>query len=86
MISFGFFFALFISLWCSPQAPAAQEQEASWSDEENDVVHLTDETFGDALAETSSLLVMFYAPCKFGIISPLSVCLSQYIDHDYYRQ
>ena len=27
-------------------------------------MHLTDETFGDTLADTSSLLVMFYAPCK----------------------
>jgi protein disulfide-isomerase-like protein len=46
----------------NPEAPQPKEEEPSWSDEENDVVHLTEETFGDALAGTSSLLVMFYAP------------------------
>ncbi|XP_062519555.1 protein disulfide-isomerase A5-like [Corticium candelabrum] len=51
------------------EAPADEPQESSWSDEENDVMHLTDETFGDTLADTSSLLVMFYAP--FVAMSPI---------------
>ena len=39
--------------------------EAEWADEESEVVHLLDDTFDDYLKEHPSVLVMFYAPCKF---------------------
>ena len=39
------------------------EEEQDWSEVESDVVHLTEETFNDAI-QNSSALVMFYAPCK----------------------
>ena len=28
------------------------------------LLHLTDDTFDDAIAESDSVMVMFYAPCK----------------------
>jgi hypothetical protein len=76
VISFIFAFIPFLLiLLCSPEAPQPKEEEPSWSDEENDVVHLTEETFGDALAGTSSLLVMFYAPCMLEMFYSCPSCL-----------
>ncbi|KAK6181656.1 hypothetical protein SNE40_009469 [Patella caerulea] len=46
----------------NPSPPKAPEKEAEWSDEESDVVHLTDENFQESLDKQSSALVMFYAP------------------------
>lgn len=37
-------------------------EEPKWSDEETDVVHLTDATFASFIAEHPSVLIMFYAP------------------------
>lgn len=38
------------------------EPEVQWADEENDVLHLTDDNFSSSLAEHEHSLVMFYAP------------------------
>lgn len=50
----------------NPEAAAAKpsddEEEPAWSEEENDVVHLTTDTFPGFTANHSSVLVMFYAP------------------------
>ncbi len=48
----------------SPTAPKEPEKEAEWSDEESDVVHLTDTNFDEYLEANPSVMVMFYAPCK----------------------
>lgn len=45
-----------------PQPPKEPEKEAEWSDEESEVVHLSDDSFDPYLLEHSSVLVMFYAP------------------------
>ncbi len=50
---------------CSPQPPKEPEVEAEWADAENDVVHLTETTFEEYIASHNSVLVMFYAPCKY---------------------
>lgn len=46
------------------EAPAASEvdENADWSEEESDVVHLTSEMFDSFVEENPSVLVMFYAP------------------------
>ncbi|PIK46849.1 hypothetical protein BSL78_16266 [Apostichopus japonicus] len=46
----------------SPQPPKEAEKEAEWSDEESEVVHLSDDSFDPYLLEHNSVLVMFYAP------------------------
>jgi protein disulfide-isomerase-like protein len=43
-------------------APAKETGEESWSDEESEVVHLTEENFESVVSENPSVLVMFYAP------------------------
>ncbi|XP_054751410.2 protein disulfide-isomerase A5-like [Lytechinus pictus] len=45
-----------------PQPPKEPEKEAEWSDEENDVVHLEDNTFDEYISSHDSVMVMFYAP------------------------
>lgn len=50
---------------CSPKPPQPKEEEKPWSAEPSDVVHLTDDNFATVMAENPSVLVMFYAPCKF---------------------
>lgn len=47
----------------APSTPPAKEEE--WSDIPSDVVHLKDDTFDDFIANIPSVLVMFYAPCKY---------------------
>lgn len=42
--------------------PEAKEEEAQWSDESSEVLHLTDGTFNSVLENEPSLLIMFYAP------------------------
>jgi hypothetical protein len=49
----------------SPQPPKEPEKEGEWKDEETDVVHLTDASFDEFMTSHPSVLVMFYAPCKF---------------------
>lgn len=44
----------------APSTPPPKEEE--WSDVPSDVVHLTDSTFNDFIANNPSVLVMFYAP------------------------
>ncbi|XP_023325871.1 protein disulfide-isomerase A5 isoform X1 [Eurytemora carolleeae] len=43
-------------------APVAKPKETSWADEPSEVVHLTDATFDEFLANEPSALIMFYAP------------------------
>ncbi|XP_077996871.1 protein disulfide-isomerase A5-like [Glandiceps talaboti] len=45
-----------------PQPPKEPEKEKEWSDEETDVMFLSDDTFDDYIQTHSSVLVMFYAP------------------------
>lgn len=45
-----------------PQPPKPKEPEQAWSDAENDVHHLTDETFDQFIADNSKVLLFFYAP------------------------
>jgi len=45
-----------------PQPPKPKEPEVAWSDAENDVYHLTDETFDSFMAENKKVLLFFYAP------------------------
>ncbi|XP_077869020.1 protein disulfide-isomerase A5-like [Saccoglossus kowalevskii] len=45
-----------------PQPPKEPEKELGWSDEDNNVVHLLDETFDEFIQEHNSVMVMFYAP------------------------
>ena len=49
----------------SPAPPKEPEKEPDWSEEQTDVVHLTDATFDEYIANNPSVLVMFYAPCKY---------------------
>jgi hypothetical protein len=52
---------------CRPTPPTEPVKESEWSEMENDVVHLTDATFDDHINGATSVLVMFYAPCKCGM-------------------
>lgn len=50
------------------RGPAKKEEvpkEPTWADENQDVKHLNDGTFDDFVASNPSVLVMFYAPCKY---------------------
>ena len=49
----------------SPQPPKEQEKELEWADEESHVVHLSEDDFDTFMEANPSVLVMFYAPCKF---------------------
>lgn len=48
----------------TPSAPSRKEED-EWKDEPSDVVHLSDSTFDDFVISNPSVLVMFYAPCKY---------------------
>lgn len=48
----------------SDNNPVDEEGE-EWKDIPSEVVHLTDETFDGYIASNPSVLVMFYAPCKY---------------------
>ena len=50
---------------CSPSAPKEPEKEEAWADKENDVNHLTSDAFDGFIKANPSVLVMFYAPCKW---------------------
>lgn len=51
-----------VSFMKNPTATPTKPIEVEWSSGENEVEHLTDETFETTLKETESILVMFYAP------------------------
>ncbi|XP_067937992.1 protein disulfide-isomerase A5-like [Watersipora subatra] len=46
----------------NPSEPKEPEKEVAWSEKENDVHHLSTETFDEFLNANPSVLVMFYAP------------------------
>ena len=46
----------------SPKEPPPPEAE--WSDQQTDVLHLTDESFKPILKKKKAALVFFYAPCE----------------------
>ena len=45
----------------------AAPPEPKWSDQESGVNHLTDEKFGGFVENREHVLVMFYAPRKYGV-------------------
>jgi protein disulfide-isomerase A5 len=49
------------SFLSSPKAPPPPEPE--WSEQQTDVIHLTDENFKNILKKKKSALLFFYAPC-----------------------
>ena len=51
----------------SPEPPALPKEEEEWSDTPSDVVHLTDGKFDEFMEKNPSVLVMFYAPCKYEV-------------------
>ena len=59
----GYNLTLFVFVSPGPSTPPPKEE--IWSDTPSEVVHLTDSTFDDFLANNPSVLVMFYAPCKY---------------------
>lgn len=61
----GYNFTLFVFSSPGPSTPPPKEDE--WSDIPSEVVHLTDSTFDDFMANNPSVLVMFYAPCKYTV-------------------
>lgn len=49
-----------------PQPPKEKEAEKNWAEEEDvHVKFLTDNDFDSFIKEHNSVLVMFYAPCKY---------------------
>lgn len=51
-----------ISWLNDPQPPKPKEKEKEWSEEQNEVAHLTDDTFDEFISKNSKVIVMFYAP------------------------
>lgn len=48
----------------SPGPPEEPKQESEWEEDAPEVAHLHDDDFDDFIQQHSSVLVMFYAPCK----------------------
>lgn len=69
LINFSMLCVLFCSSEDSEPAAAKPEKpvEVPWSEEDTDVVHLTENTFSEFIQAHGSALVMFYAPCKFAV-------------------
>lgn len=59
----------------SPEPSTPPPKEEEWSDVPSEVVHLKDDTFDDFIANNPSVLVMFYAPCKYLLINEVAVCV-----------
>ncbi|XP_056642499.1 protein disulfide-isomerase A5 [Diorhabda sublineata] len=51
-----------VSFMRNPTAPPVKLKEPEWSEMDNEVVHLTTNSFDPVIKEESSVLVMFYAP------------------------
>jgi hypothetical protein len=47
------------------EGPPPPPPEPQWSDEPSNVHHLTDDNFDEFVKDHDSVLVMFYAPCKY---------------------
>ena len=58
-----YYFMLFYSNF-SPSAPEEPKQETEWEEEAPEISHLHEDDFDDFIQQHSSVLVMFYAPCK----------------------
>lgn len=59
--------AAIVKFMQNPTAPPlAKPKEADWASEtDSEIVHLTSSNFEPALEDEKSVMVMFYAPCKF---------------------
>lgn len=55
----------FVKFVNSLQVGSTGNREDLWSDESGAVYHLNDGNFDDFISKHDSVLVMFYAPCKF---------------------
>lgn len=54
--------------------PVVKPKEPDWSSEtSSEIVHLTTNNFGPALKDEKSVLVMFYAPCKYLNLKSLNI-------------
>lgn len=51
------------------EGPPPPPPEPEWKDVPSRVNHLTEDTFDDFMKTHDSVLVMFYAPCKFFVLS-----------------
>ena len=51
------------------EGPPPPPPEPQWSDVPSHVHHLTDDNFDEFMEEHDSVLVMFYAPCKFSLLN-----------------
>lgn len=49
----------------SKTSDSAVPGDVPWSETENDVIHLSGSNFDQFVQAHNSVLVMFYAPCKF---------------------
>lgn len=49
----------------NPVAPQVKVKEPDWSESNSDVLHLTSANFEAIIKDAASVLVMFYAPCKY---------------------
>lgn len=47
------------------EGPPPPPPEPEWSEETSTVRHLTDDDFDDVINSHDSVLVMFYAPCRY---------------------
>lgn len=52
----------------NPSAPQVKVREPDWSESNTDIVHLNTANFDAVLKDAASVLVMFYAPCKFLVV------------------
>lgn len=58
------------------EGPPPPPPEPQWADVPSHVHHLTDDNFDEFMEEHDSVLVMFYAPCKFSVLNlALNSCL-----------
>ena len=60
----------FINFMKDPkEGPPPPPEDPAWSDSPSKVHHLSDNNFDSFLKEHTSVLVMFYAPCKCSLLN-----------------
>lgn len=59
------YFKILFSSSPKPVEDSKEDNEVPWSDTAPEILHLNDDTFDNALKENPSIMVMFYAPCKY---------------------